>query len=141
MSAASLNEIELTEGWGAGDPTMRARFNFPLYAAHGTTSTTVVYFEVDPGYHLGRHTDSAEEIVLVLAGTGEAVVGDERAPLSPGVLALIPELVPHDVYATGDEPLRVVGFFSTAVLESIFDEPMEPMGVRVLGTPPIEARV
>jgi len=55
------------------------------------------------------------------------------------VLALVPELVPHDVYATGDTPLRVLGFFAAALVESVFDETMEPMGRRVLGTPPVEA--
>ena len=45
----------------------------------------------------------------------------------------MPELVPHDVYATGDTPLRVLGFFAAAMVESVFDETMEPMGRRVLG--------
>ena len=139
MIAANIHELELMSGWGENDPTMRGRVNFPIYAAHGTEASATVYFEVDPGGHIGRHTDSAEEILYIVDGEGEAVVGDERVPVSRGALALVPELVPHDLYATGDTPLRVLGFFAAAMVESVFDEAMEPMGSRVLGTPPVEA--
>ena len=118
---------------------MKGRVDFPIYAAHGSEACATVYFEVDPGGHIGRHTDSAEEILYIVDGEGEAVVGDERVPVSSGALALVPELVPHDLYATGDTPLRVLGFFAAAMVESVFDETMEPMGRRVLGTPPVEA--
>lgn len=138
MIATSLAAQELMEGWSATDPRMRAKAAFPLFAAHGTQSTAAVYFEVEPGDHLGRHTDSAEEILLILSGEGEAVVGEERARVAGGSLALVPELVPHDLYATGAETLKVIGFFSAAEVESVFDDPMEPFGERVIGTPPLE---
>lgn len=140
MVTAHVEDIELFSGWGEADATMRGRVAFPLYAAHGCEATSTVYFEVEPGDHIGRHTDSAEEILFIVNGTGEAVVGDERVPVTRGALALVPELIPHDLYATGDTTLRVLGFFAAATVESVFDEPMEPMGARVLGTPPVEAR-
>ena len=139
MVTAHIEELELMSGWGESDPTMRGRVSFPLYAAHGCEAASTVYFEVQPGDHIGRHTDSTEEILFIVDGTGEAVVGDERVPVMRGALALVPELVPHDVYATGDSPLRVLGFFAAATVESVFDETMEPIGRRVLGTPPVEA--
>ena len=141
MIAVTLEGQELMEGWSATDSRMRAKASFPLFAAHGTKSTAVVYFEVEPGNHLGRHTDSAEEIILILQGDGEAVVGDERAGVAPGSLALIPELVPHDLYATGSDALKAIGFFSAAEVESIFDDPMQPFGERAVGTPPLETLV
>ena len=139
MITANIHELELMSGWGENDRTMRGRVNFPIYAAHGSEASATVYFEVDPGEHIGRHTDSAEEILYIVDGQGEAIVGDERVPVSKGALALVPELVPHDLYATGETPLRVLGFFAAAMVESVFDETMEPMGRRVLGTPPVEA--
>jgi quercetin dioxygenase-like cupin family protein len=139
MITANIHELELMSGWGENDPTMRGRVNFPIYAAHGSEASATVYFEVAPGEHIGRHTDSAEEILYIVDGQGEAIVGDERVPVSRGALALVPELVSHDLYATGDTPLRVLGFFAAAMVESVFDETMKPMGSRVLGTPPVEA--
>jgi mannose-6-phosphate isomerase-like protein (cupin superfamily) len=88
--------------------------------------------------NLGRHTDSAEEILYIVDGTGEAIVGDERAALEPGTLAVVPELVPHAVYNTGDTTLKVIGYFSAAEVEHVFDEPVQPIGLTVLHTPMAE---
>jgi quercetin dioxygenase-like cupin family protein len=81
------------------------------------------------------HTDSAEEVVLVVEGTADVVVGGERGRLEAGDMALVPALVPHDVSCAGDEPVRVVGWFASATVVSVFEEPFAPTGKRVLGTP------
>lgn len=138
MIAVNLNEVELNHGWGENDPTMRARVTFPIFGAHGAESSGTVYFEVRPGEHVGRHTDSAEEILYIVEGEGEAVVGDERFAVRAGSLALVPELVPHDVYATGGGPIKVLGFFAAAQVDSVFDEAMQPMGRRDLSTRALE---
>jgi quercetin dioxygenase-like cupin family protein len=134
----NVRELELMESWDDADPPMRTRVNFPLHAGAGTKSSAVVYFEIEPGDHLGRHTDSAEEILYIVDGTGEAIVGDERAALEPGTLAVVPELVPHAVYNTGDTTLKVVGYFSAAEVEHVFDQPVQPIGLTVLHTPMAE---
>jgi quercetin dioxygenase-like cupin family protein len=128
LSREQLNEVH-------SYPGMRVRATFPFSAATGTKASAVVYFEVEPGDHLGRHTDSVEELLLVLDGEGVAIVGDERAEVGPGSMALVPALAPHEIHATGDRTLRVVGFFAGAEVEHVFDEPVEPMGLRVLATP------
>ena len=128
LAREELNEVHTYSG-------MRVRATFPFSAATGTEATAVVYFEVEPGDHLGRHTDSVEELLLVLDGEGVAVVGDERAEIGPGTMALVPALAPHEIYAAGDRTLRVVGFFAGAEVEHVFDEPVEPIGLRVLTTP------
>lgn len=88
------------------------------------------------------HTDSAEEIVLILSGRAEAIVGDERGELSAGGLGLVPALVPHDIRNVGDETVRVVGFFSSSTVVSVFEDPMMPIGKRIVGTPiPEESEV
>jgi quercetin dioxygenase-like cupin family protein len=103
------------------------RFTFPLQPAAGTKTTAVVYFEIAPGDHLARHTDSAEEILYVVMGRGEAEVGGERVPIEAGSLAVVPERVPHGVHNTGDTTLKIVGFFSAAELEHVFGEPLQPL--------------
>jgi quercetin dioxygenase-like cupin family protein len=84
MIAERIDELELMEVWYENDPTMRIRVNFPFYVGTGTKSTAVVYFEIEPGCRLGTHTDSAEEILLILEGEAEATVGDERGRVSAG---------------------------------------------------------
>jgi quercetin dioxygenase-like cupin family protein len=108
------------------------RVNFPINKVAGSADSAVVYFEVQPGEYLPTHTDSAEEILYVVAGTGEAHAGDERGVVSKGDLAVIPAMVPHGIRNVGDETLRVVGFFSEAEIYSAFEEPLQPIGERNL---------
>ncbi|MDX6409637.1 MAG: hypothetical protein QOE13_2708 [Gaiellaceae bacterium] len=138
MQAVQIDELELFEGWSQTDTGMRVRAGFPISSGTGTKGTAVVYFELEPGEHLGSHTDSAEEILHVVSGTGEATVGDESLAVQAGTLAVVPALVPHSVKNTGQETLRVVGFFASSTVLSIFDEPMEPFATRYFTTPMIE---
>ena len=139
MIGAKISELELLEVSYEDDPTMRVKVNFPFYVGTGTKDTAVVYFELEPGHRLGSHTDSAEEILLILEGEAEATVGDEQGRVSAGEMAVVPAMVPHALRNVGDETVRVVGFFSSNVVMSTFDQPMMPFGQRVVGTPPVLA--
>jgi quercetin dioxygenase-like cupin family protein len=135
--AERIDQLELLEVWYENDPTMRLKVNFPFFVGTGTKSTAVVYFEIEPGHRLGTHTDSAEEILLILEGEAEVSLEDEQGWLSAGEMALVPAMVPHGMRNAGDETVRVVGFFSSNVVVSTFDQPMMPFGQRVVGTPPV----
>jgi quercetin dioxygenase-like cupin family protein len=137
--SARIGELELLEGSYEDDPTMRVKVNFPFYVGTGTKNSAVVYFELEPGHRLGTHADSAEEILLILEGEAEATVGDEQSRVSAGDMAVVPAMVPHALRNVGDETVRVVGFFSSNVIVSTFDQPMMPFGQRVVGTPPVLA--
>ena len=95
MIAERIDQLELLETWYEDDPDMRVKVNFPFFLGNGTKSTAVVYFELEPGYRLGTHTDSAEEILLILQGEAEVSLGDEQGRLSAGEMALVPAMVPH----------------------------------------------
>ncbi|MGL6280203.1 MAG: cupin domain-containing protein [Gaiella sp.] len=135
MYAVQLADRELIEVGSETDETRRIRFDFALSSMTGAASTALVYFELEPGEHTGMHTDSAEEVVLILSGTAEATVGEERGILTPGGIGLVPALVPHDVRNVGDETVRVAGFFSSSTVVSVFDDPFTPFGKSVVGTP------
>ena len=134
----NVRELELREAWSDANAAMRVRSAFPLHADAGTKSSAVVYFEIEPGDHLGRHRDGAEETLYIVEGTGEAEVGGERIELDAGTLAVVPECVPHAVYNTGDTTLKVVGFFAAAELEHVFEQPLQPMGLSIVHTPMAE---
>ena len=126
MLTSNVNALSLTDVTSPADPTLGARYAFPIFAAAGSAATAVVYFEVAPGKRLGRHTDSSEEVLYIVEGEGEATVGEERALVSAGSLAVVPALVPHDIRNTGSIPLRVVGFFAGSALMHAFSEPLLP---------------
>jgi quercetin dioxygenase-like cupin family protein len=131
MLTVTTSELELLEVWIDSDPT-RARVHpqFPLNKSAGTADSAVVYFEIEPGQRLPRHTDSAEEVLYIVQGTAEAEAGGEHGIVKAGDLAVIPAMVPHGIVNLGDETLKVVGFFSEAEITSTFEEPVQPMGVQ-----------
>jgi len=113
------------------------RVSFPLSSANGTASTATVLFELDPGAVLGVHTDSAEELLIVLHGTAEARVGDEVGRLETNQVGLVPPMAPHGLRNIGDDVLRVLGTFSASTVVSTFEEPFVEDGpdVLVIGSP------
>ena len=130
MLIARTSELELGTAWIDSDPdTARVHPAFPINHYTGAADSAVVYFEVEPGERLARHTDSEEEILYIVGGEGEAEAGGELADVRAGDLAVIPAMVPHGVRNTGDETLKVVGFFSGAKIVSTFEEPLQAMGV------------
>ena len=142
MITARLDRLDLVEYFQEDDPTLRATFGRPVHTQTGATSTGVVYFEVEPGRHGGSHAHSAEEVVLILQGEAEAVVGEERGRLSAGGMVVIPARVPHDVRNVGEDTLRVVGFFPSAAVVTTFEEVLAPMNLKVMvmGAPPPDAQ-
>src|ERR687893_65604 len=128
------NELELLKFWQESDPAAGIRINFPVDAQTGAASSAAVYFEVEPAQHIGRHTHSAEEILFVLEGEAEAVVAEERGRLSREEMAVVPANAPHDLYNVGGVTLRVVGFFSSAAVVTIFDDPLAPLNTKA---PPV----
>jgi quercetin dioxygenase-like cupin family protein len=136
MYTTNLNALDLLEAWYENDPHMRVKGSFPFSQATGNASSAVVYFEIEPGHYLGTHTDSAEEIGLVLSGTVEASLGDEHGTLTAGEAILIPAMIPHGIRNVGTEKVRCVGFFASATLVSTFDQVLMPLGIRAMPTPP-----
>jgi quercetin dioxygenase-like cupin family protein len=137
MHSVSLDSLELMDFASELDPERRVRVAFPHHSVAGTASTATVYFELEPGCHLGAHTDSAEELLLVLEGDAEAAVGDEHARAGMGAIVTVPAMEPHDIRNAGEGTLRVLGFFSSSTVVSTFDEPFAPGGpqVFVIGAP------
>ena len=49
---------------------------FALYGGHGTTQSSTIVYEIEPGGHLGWHTDATEETQYIIAGSGELLLED-----------------------------------------------------------------
>ncbi len=131
MTGFDIDDFELISA-GPG-----LRVSFPLSSATGTASTATVLFELDPGYELPMHTDSAEELLVVVQGTGEARVGEEVGQLGTHQVALVPPMAPHGVRNIGDDVLRILGTFSSSTVVSTFERPFEEGGPQlfVIGAP------
>lgn len=132
MIAMQTSSLELQESWHDERPHDRARATFPLLGVPDAESLGMVYFEVQPGDSLGLHTDSKDEIAILLSGSAIATIGDETAEVRAGGVAFIPGMVPHGFENTGNEPLRVVGIFAGSDVVSTFEYALQPLGTRVI---------
>jgi quercetin dioxygenase-like cupin family protein len=135
MLTANLHDLDLMDMAAPDDTRQACRVTFPLLGAHGTEDTATVYFELAPGKNVGRHTDSAEEILVVLDGEVRASVGDETVEAGAGTLLVVPTMVPHDVTNVGDGTARVLGVFGGANhIVATFDHGWGPDRMAVVGT-------
>ena len=75
MQHLDLSSVPLKDVESALDFTRRLRVGFPHHSQVGNASTATVYFELEPGMHVGMHRDSSEELLLILEGEGR---GDGR---------------------------------------------------------------
>lgn len=114
MTTVNLNNLDLTEFTAQNDQNQHCYASFPMFGAHGTEKSATVYFELEPGNNLGRHTDSAEELLLILEGEVEVSVGNETGILKKGSIARVPVMIPHDIKNIGNTRARVLGFFGGA---------------------------
>lgn len=128
MQIVDLAALKLAEE-GAG-----VRVGFPIHAGTGTAATSAVYFELDPGASAGAHTDSAEEVVVVLDGEAEAVVGDQTTIVRAGQVAVVPAGVSHDIRNTGTDVMRALGVFAGSTVVHVFADAPEPGAPQVFVT-------
>ncbi len=120
---------------GAEDPTVRWAGAFASCGGKGATQSSTIVYEIEPGGHLGWHTDATEETQYIIAGTGELKMEDGIYPVGPGSVFVLPTNVRHDLANTGKEKLRAVAFFAAAMFTQDFDNVMLPVKSHILGTP------
>jgi quercetin dioxygenase-like cupin family protein len=130
VTAIDLDGLELEEAWIEDDETGRWRSASAHTAEHGASATGSSLLEVPPGCRLPRHTDSVEEVIVLLAGEAEVMVGDERDEVSAGAIALVPADVPHEVRNTGEVPLRFLAMYAGTDVVTRYESPVQPSGER-----------
>lgn len=130
-------KLKRTKVWGETDPAVSWQGAFALYGGEGgTTASSTIVYEVEPGKRLGWHTDATEETQYIIAGEGRLYLEDGSSyPVGPGSVFVIPTPIRHDLENTGKETLRAVAFFAAAMFTQDFDQVMLPPKSHILGTP------
>src|SRR5262245_14433788 len=129
------NKLDRIKVRGADDKTNARNPSFASCGGHGAEQSSTIVYEIEPGGHLGWHTDATEETQYIVSGTGELKMEDGIYPVGPGSVFVLPTNVRHDLANTGKEPLRAVAFFAAAMFTQDFDEVMLPPKSHILGTP------
>ena len=132
MQTVDTRTMDLMEGWFDGDETAHIHANFALHGANGADDSAAVVIELAPGDALGQHTDSPEEILLVMEGEVDFQINSERQRAKPGTVSVVPAMAPHSIRNVGDRTARIIGFFPRPRVVSTFTEPIQPLGESVL---------
>ena len=128
MLTVQRDDLDLKPSWIEGDADARWRSATGMSPANGSRHLGNSLLELDRGCRLPRHTDSAEEVVVVLRGRAEVKVGTEREVLDEGGAALVPEGVPHEVRNIGDGTLRFLAQYAGTDVTTTYEQPVQPAG-------------
>lgn len=118
LELAAVEQDSPDDQWLAGFPFSPDR---PGETTMEAADCTAVYNELDPGKRLGRHRDSVDEVLVVLAGTVEATCDSKPITLDAGSLTVIPANTDHAVQNVGEETAKLVGFFGSDSVDSTFE--------------------
>ena len=129
------NELKRTKVWGETDQAVSWAGAFAVYGGHGTTASSTIVYEIEPGKRLGWHTDATEETQYIIAGKGELQTEERNYPVGPGSVFVLPTNVRHNLANVGTDKLKAVAFFAAAMFTQNFDNLMLPPKTHILGTP------
>lgn len=130
MVTFRLDELEFADAWIEGDETARWRSASGHGPASGAQSSGSSVIEVAAGCKLPAHTDSAEETIVVLAGSADVEIDGETAHLAAGGLALVPTNRLHEVRNAGSEVLRFAAVYADTDVLTTYCSPVQPDGAR-----------
>jgi quercetin dioxygenase-like cupin family protein len=132
VAAGKLPRIHVRS---SDDATIKWDAAFATYGGHGADQSSTIVYEIEPGGHLGWHTDATEETQYIISGAGELHTEEGTFPVGPGSVFVLPTNLRHDLANTGKDPLRAVAFFASAMFTQDFDSVMLPPRSHILGTP------
>src|SRR6188472_4534019 len=109
LSAAIVasDKLPRTKVWGETDSAVSWQGAFAVYGGNGTTASSAIVYEVEPGKRLGWHTDATEETQYIIASTGD-YTWKMATPTVSARGAFLPFQTPvkHDLVNVGKETLR-----------------------------------
>lgn len=81
-----------------------------------------------PGVSTPTHSHVAEEIAVVVSGSGRIVLGETTLPVREGDVIVTPSAMPHRTEADPDHSLRILWFYAPAGSEArwLAENPEEP---------------
>jgi quercetin dioxygenase-like cupin family protein len=124
-------ELDFADAFIEGDKTARWRSatgHGPSSGGARASGSSVI--EVAPGCRLPRHTDSAEETIVVIAGEAEILVEGASARVPAGGVAVVPADAPHEVRNVSGAPLRFVAVYAAPDVVTRYEQEVQPDGSR-----------
>jgi mannose-6-phosphate isomerase-like protein (cupin superfamily) len=77
-------------------------------------SQTLGIVQINPGQRNPLHMHpNCEELLYVISGSAENIIGNSKVTIGPGDLVRIPKGVPHQAITIGNKPFRAVISYSS----------------------------
>jgi mannose-6-phosphate isomerase-like protein (cupin superfamily) len=77
-------------------------------------SQTLGIVQINPGQRNALHMHpNCEELLYVISGSAENIIGSKKVTIGPGDLVRIPKGVPHQAITIGSKPFRAVISYSS----------------------------
>jgi quercetin dioxygenase-like cupin family protein len=130
MWSVTQDGLDFSDAWIESDPAARWRSASGHGPSKGASSSGSSVLELDEGRVLPRHTDSAEETIVVLAGTADVSLDGERAQVQAPGMALVPKDAPHTVRNAGSGTLRFAAIYADTDVVTRYQEEVQPDGDR-----------
>jgi mannose-6-phosphate isomerase-like protein (cupin superfamily) len=92
-------------------------------AAGGSRQLVVFEQTCAPGVGAPPHIHAVEEVLRVIAGCAQVIVGDEQTTLEPGDAVTIPAGAVHAFTSVGDTPLRILAILASPIFEAHYVDP------------------
>ena len=80
----------------------------------GTDRVLLVMNECEPGMDLRPHVHDFDQIAMIVSGSANYQVGEERNEMGPGSIVLIPAGIEHYIEPIGDEVVQNIDVFAPA---------------------------
>jgi quercetin dioxygenase-like cupin family protein len=128
--ALDASKLEFSEAYVEGDDSARWESAAGHSPSAGSRASGSSVIRVAAGCRLPRHTDSAEETIVVVEGTAEVEVSGEVRRVPAGGLAVVLKEVPHEVRNAGDATLTFVAVYAEPDVVTRYEQVVEPDGSR-----------
>ncbi len=72
----------------------------------------LVLMSVEPGDDIGEETHDVDQVLVFVAGEGEAILNGERSPIAANHLVVVPAGTLHNFVNTGTTPLKLFTIYA-----------------------------
>jgi mannose-6-phosphate isomerase-like protein (cupin superfamily) len=72
----------------------------------------VVLMSIPPQVEVGEEVHKADQIFVIVAGQGQAIIEGVRSPLVPFSLLFVPAGTRHNIVAANSEPLKLFTIYA-----------------------------
>jgi len=129
-ATSGFRSAEFADAWVDGEPSARWRSATGIGPDDGARHSGSSLLEVEPGCRLPKHTDSAEETIVVVSGKAKVTVAKSDVALAKGDAVLIPADQPHVVRNDGGDTLRFFAIYAGTDVVTTYEADIEPGGER-----------